>query len=71
MTLSEALLILGLAWLAFSALAVVFWIVAHWLGPDPDDGPDGWDPYDVPMCKCGVRTLTPHLHASWTERKPR
>jgi hypothetical protein len=56
-----ALLFLG------SAVLAAFMVYDQLAGPDPDL----WD-RDAPMCKCGVRDgARHHIHASWTERKPR
>jgi hypothetical protein len=62
------LALLVIAFLSVLVIADAVWVLVK--GPDPDLLSDF--PPDDTMCKCGIRGGTAHhIHASWTERKPR
>lgn len=65
--ISDPLILIFLA--IGTAIAVTVFIF-ELFRPDPDLAAP-WDP-EGPMCICGVRDgERHHIHASWTERKPR
>lgn len=61
---------LVLIFLVVGTLVAVAAFVIEARYPDPDLA-NPWDP-EAPPCLCGVRDgARHHIHASWTERRPR